>query len=168
MRDSVGTTWVFSIIMIFTLIFAAFLVLALNYAKAYKIKNEMATIIEKYEGLTTTDDLNKIGSISIINDYLLNNGYKAKGYCSDEGDSYGVDDLEEGNLEEIVEGNDKKYYYCVRLEKGYLTCSTIYYITVFYDFNLPILGRFRKFEIKGQTNEVVYGRFMDSVYACDM
>ena len=52
MRESVGSTWLFGIVLAFTLIFSGFLVLALSYSKAYKLKNEVTSMIEKYEGLT--------------------------------------------------------------------------------------------------------------------
>ena len=56
MRESIGSSWIFLIVISFTLIFAGFLVMALSYSKTYKIKNELTSIIEKYEGLTETDN----------------------------------------------------------------------------------------------------------------
>ena len=55
---------------IFMLIFVAFLSLSLNYTKAFKIKNEIITTIEKYEGLTSSESKTSPGSIKIINNYL--------------------------------------------------------------------------------------------------
>ena len=39
MRESIGSSWIFLIVISFTLIFAGFLVMALSYSKTYKIKN---------------------------------------------------------------------------------------------------------------------------------
>ena len=66
MRESIGATWILQLVIIFMLIFVAFLALSVNYTKAYKIKNEVVTIIEKYEGVSSK----KEGSIEIINNYL--------------------------------------------------------------------------------------------------
>ena len=47
MRQAIGTTWILQLVIIFMLIFVAFLSLSLNYTKAFKIKNEIITTIEK-------------------------------------------------------------------------------------------------------------------------
>ena len=168
MRDSIGSTWIFAIIISFTMIFAGFLVLALNYAKAYRAKNEMTTIIEKYEGLTTTDKENRIGSIQIMNQFLKNNKYNSKGRCTSDDYShlYGVNDLDATTLIKIDDDDTSLYYYCLKYEANAENCTVLYYITVFFDFNLPILDQLGKFAIKGQTNEVQYGRFLDKYLVC--
>ena len=87
MRESIGGTWLTQLIIVFMLIFVAFLALSLNYAKAFKTKNELITMIEKREGLTGGDD----GSISLINNFLSKNGYFILRSCPE--GSYGVADL---------------------------------------------------------------------------
>ena len=165
MRDAIGSTWIFSLVISFTLIFAGFLVLALSYSKAYKVKNEMTSMIEKYEGLTNNDALNGKGSIQIINQYLNNSGYRAKGTCQI-GD-YAADDLSLNTLVEVNAGNSgKEYYYCVSTSTNSKTCSTLFRITVFYDFNLPILGDLQKYSISGQTNEVLGAYFLNNKIPC--
>ena len=54
MREVSGSTWVFQLMIIFILIFACFLCLVINYSKAYRVKNEVLSIIEKYEGMFPT------------------------------------------------------------------------------------------------------------------
>ena len=68
MRQAIGTTWIMQLVIIFMLIFVAFLALTINYTKAFKIKNELVTIIEKYEGLNYGTS-NQSGSIDLINNY---------------------------------------------------------------------------------------------------
>ena len=151
MRDAVGGAWVYGIVMVFTLLFSAFLALALTYAKAYRIKNEMTAIIEKYQGITVTDSLSDLGSVSIINNYLKNNGHDTKGHCPE--GSYGVTDLNSDVLEKT--SPSQKYRYCISYEKNtYKTCTYIFKVRVFYDFNLPLLGQVHKFNVNGQTNEL--------------
>lgn len=142
MRDAVGSTWVFSIVVLFTLIFAGFLVLVLSYSRAYKIKNEITSMIEKYEGLTDTN-------FGLINDYLANNGYKATGACQQDdigvyinGDNYDFD--------VVAADSGKPYLYCIKLNKDNDKCNIG--VTVFYKFNLPVLGKIGNFSISGQTN----------------
>lgn len=165
MRESISTTWVFGLVITFTLIFSGFLVIALTYAKAYKIKNEMTSIIEKYEGLTYTsenkDGSKGLGSIAIINNYLHNNGYNTMGSCGTDEDIdrytiYGVYDINATDPKksiEIVKDSSKNYYYCVTRTKG-SNLNTIFLVRVFFNFNLPVFGHIRKYNISGQTNEI--------------
>ncbi len=138
MRESIGSTWVFMIVISFTLIFAGFLVLVLSYSKVYKIKNEMTSILEKYEGLTTE-------SSEIINEYLTNANYRTKGICPS--GSYASEDLKSTD---IVSDTSKKYYYCIenRLNKS---GNVVFKVTLFYDFNLPLFGQLMKYTIVGDT-----------------
>ena len=160
MRESVGTTWTFTIVLTFTFIFTGFLILAINYARAYRVKNELTTIIEKYEGITTEGK----NSLEIMNNFLINNHHNAIGACpiEEEGRTvYGVEDLNSNIIDTAEEG--KRYHYCISYEINENDCTAIYYITVFYDFNLPVFGQLRKFKIKGQTNEIPYARFKDEL-----
>ena len=162
MRDAVGGTWIFAIVMIFTLLFAAFLALAVTYAKAYRVKNEMTAIIEKYEGLTAGDALSNMGSLSIINNYLKNSGYKSKGTCRS--DEYGVSDLDNPNLTSATSGG--RYYYCISYEKSNKeSCTHIFNITLFFNFNLPVFGSIRQFSVEGKTNEI-YNAYMNGNSLC--
>lgn len=163
MRDAVGSTWIFGLVISFTVIFAGFLVLALAYSKAYKLKNEMTSMIEKYEGVTLTDSLNGKGSLEIINQYLTNSGYSAMGVCREGG--YGNDDLSSNTLEEVIPG--KKYNYCITYDTNPNNCRTLFRVTVFYNFNIPILGQINRYSITGQTNEVFDAYFLGSQIACN-
>jgi hypothetical protein len=138
MRETIGSTWIFMLIISFTLIFAGFLVLALSYSKVYKMKNELTSIIEKYEGLTPESE-------QIINDYLTNSNYRTTGYCKV--GSYASDTLM--TISKVTD-DKKQYYYCIdtRLNKQ---GKTVFTVTMFYDFNLPIFGQLMKYNIKGET-----------------
>ena len=158
MRDAVGSSWVFALVMTFTLLFSGFLVLIMVYSKTYKFKNEIITIIEKYEGLTVSNNdsnaASNWGSIYIINHYLYNNGYTAKGHCS-EGD-YAAEDLDD-TLIKVSSGDvSKKYYYCVNYTKT-PNDNYIFSVKLFFNFNLPIFGNLHQFSITGKTYEMSYG-----------
>ncbi len=142
MREAFGSTWTFQLVLIFMLIFACFLTLVISYSKAYSLKNEALSIVEKYEGVTTT-------SLEIINNYFHENGYRTKGDCPE--GYMGAVDLE-GNYSKVDSGN--KYYYCFQEEKS--EKGTIYYnIRVFFKFNLPVIGDITTFKIEGRTNPFI-------------
>ena len=62
---------------------------------------------------------------------------------------YGATDLNSDQLEEARPG--VKYYYCVKKYKGANT-SKYYQVTVFYKFNLPVVGDASRFSVKGTTS----------------
>lgn len=73
MKQSISSTTMFQLILSFTLLFAAFLALTITYNRAFKMKNEVILILEKYEG--------KENSIELINNFLTSNGYNTLGNC---------------------------------------------------------------------------------------
>ena len=149
MRETVGNTFIFKLIIVFTLLFSAFLALAISYNKVFRMKNQVISIIENYEGINDN-------TLSIINNYLDANGYKTQGECPD-GFS-GAKDFS-GTFESA--SSEEKYYYCikesnvqVRDENKYNKYRKIYNLIIFYKFNLPMLGDFITFKIEGQTKTI--------------
>ena len=151
MKESVGGSWVFRIVIIFTLIFASYLALTINYSKSFRVKNEVLSIIEKNQGFT--DD-----SLQIINNYLLQSGYSSYGRCKelDVWIVYGAVDLH-GHIENVRTGTHSQYYYCFSKIGGYHSYykSRAYYrITLFFHFDLPVIGDLMTFDVDGQTSEI--------------
>lgn len=146
MRQTIGGTWIFQLMLLFILLFAAFIILTLNYSRTVRVKNELIDMIEKYEGLNDE-------SIELVNDYLNYTGQTTQGVCVDEGESntgvYGAYDLASNELEEADPG--VKYYYCVKKYNGANT-TNYYQISIFYQFNLPIIGQAGSFEVRGTTS----------------
>lgn len=175
MRESIGSTWIFVIATSFTLIFAGFLVMALSYSRTYKEKNDLSSIIEKYEGLTTktTYGKNIDGSINVMNTYLKNNNYKMKGVCQNLDNVYEATETVnkmygftiDGTSELAQEG--KLYNYCVLAMTNNETCNTIFRVTLFFDFNLPIFGDLVKFKVSGQANEIMEAYILDVQTKCN-
>lgn len=144
MRQAIGGTWLIQLMIVFILLFVAYITLMINYNKVIKTKNEAIAMIEKYEGLNND-------SIELVNDYLKYVSYKGQGVCVNKRGVvgiYGATDLNNNTLEE-AEVN-KKYYYCVKKYKG--AHNTNYYqISLYYRFNIPIFGDFTSFNVKGST-----------------
>ena len=154
MKQAITTSTIFKAILAFTLLFAAFLSVAIIYNKVYKLKNQTISVIEKYEGVTTK-------SLGIINNYLRNSGYDTKGNC--DGYDYGVSDLNKAKYEAV--SSKKEYYYCLSYycakkgckisDKNTPNGNLIFYKTrLFFKFNLPIFGELTTFNISGETKEI--------------
>lgn len=149
MRQSIGATWILQLVIVFMLIFVAFLALTINYTKAFKIKNEVISMIEKYEGVSEGEK----GGIGLINNYLKYYNYHTKGTCEE--NMYGSTSLDSTNL--IPTSKGEKYYYCVKkiLSKSSShTTRTHYELNTFFKFNLPFLGDLFTFRVNGVTNEI--------------
>lgn len=141
MRQSIGGSWLIGLMLLFIFLFAGYIILTLDYNKSVSVKNEALSLIEKYQGLNEE-------SITLLNNYLIGAGYRTVGNCSEQQGMYGAYDLESNELEETQSGQN--YYYCVKKYKGANT-SHYYQITLFYRFNLPVIGNISQFTIKGST-----------------
>ena len=151
MREAIGGTWITQLVIVFMLIFVAFLALSLNYTKAFKVRNQLMTIIEQQEGVTSGDD----GSIALMNNYLKGNGYGVMRTCAL--DSYGVTNLNSSAIE-LVTNDKKKYYYCIRKIEAPSSNheGKVYYkVNIFFHFNLPVLGDIFTFSVNGSTGDIV-------------
>ena len=144
MRQTIGGTWILMLAIIFILLFSAFIILTLNYSRAVRVKNELIDMVEKYEGLNSE-------SIELVNNYLYYTGQVTMGVCVDETTPgvYGATSLSSNVLEPARGGVE--YYYCVRKFNGANT-TNYYQLSIFYKFNLPILGNTGGFEIRGSTS----------------
>ena len=154
MRESVGSTWIFQLAIIFILIFSAYLAITINYSKTFKVKNEVISILEKYEGLTdSSSGSTSAGSIAIINNYLLGSSYKETGSCPD--DYYGARSLSDGSFSNFEISNPgTKYYYCIKRVSGYNSAKPgrSYFRVIFFTrTDLPILGNVFTFNASGRT-----------------
>lgn len=81
MKDAVGGVLTIQIIVIFLVLINGYLAFNVNYTKAFRVKNEIISIIEKNEGFSgdlTTASCNpgdRTNAICQIRDYLNNVGY---------------------------------------------------------------------------------------------
>lgn len=67
MRDAFGGAFMIKLMLIFLVIYVCFIAIALNYAKAFRAKNGIIDLIERYESFENAE--------SYINNYLSNMSY---------------------------------------------------------------------------------------------
>ena len=151
MKEAIGGTWITQLVIIFIFLFTAFLSLSLNYSKAFRVKNEVLSFVEKNEGITTT-------SIERINNFLNYTAYRTKGKC--EKGTYGVKDLNNSSITKVTDSNkNTQYFYCIGKVKSGTTNfkdRAYYKVRLFFKFNLPVVGDLFTFTIDGQTKDVIY------------
>lgn len=156
MRQTIGTTWIFQLVILFTLLFAGYIALTINYSKSFKVKNEVLSLIEKNQGMTDN-------GVKLINNYLTQSGYKQMGTCSANDTSgtttYGAKSLGTESINNIFEPANAgtKYYYCfakVLSHHSYFTSRAYYKVKLFFRVDLPVLGDLYAFDVDGQTSEI--------------
>ena len=141
MKEAIGGTWLFQIVIVFILLFAGFLTFAINYTKAFKVKNEMVNIIERNQGFTssTTNDFTTENEIT---NYLNTVGYRTTGKC----------DADEIGYPLNVIGD--KHYYCVKTintRSSEIEDQSYYRVKVFFNIDIPVVGEWFNFSVSGTT-----------------
>ena len=101
MKSSIAEVWLVGLVITFLFIFSGYITVTMNYSKAFKLKNEILTIIEKKSGITSdtgflpdspagfTKSIKPgVGNVKIpksalgtINVFLSGSGYSTRGYC---------------------------------------------------------------------------------------
>ena len=139
MREAIGGGWIFTLVIIFVVIFSGYLAISVNYSKAFKIKNRIVSIIEEQEGMSAKAE-------DEIENYLSGMGYMVYGRCA--GDETGFP----------KESYNSKYLYCVsKKEVGTdVNKKTYYYIRLFFRFDLPVLENILTFSVKGETDPIYF------------
>ena len=64
MKEAVGGTFMIYVLLIFLAVYITFVAVALNYAKAFRVKNSVVDIIEQNEGMDESDFNAREGNIT--------------------------------------------------------------------------------------------------------
>lgn len=150
MRDAIGGAMSLQIIIIFLIIINCYLAFSVNYTKAFRVKNEIRSIIEKNEGLTCSA-MNQINDLMIKNKYNMNPQFE--NWCRNNG--YSVARAEAGS-------------FCYKYNKidvtGTSSTNSLYkgaYYTVatFVNIDIPLVNNILPFAgnlflIKGETAQI--------------
>ncbi len=129
MKEAIGGTLTFQIIMIFILIFIGIMAVGMNYATTFRAKNQIVHILEQYE----TYDKAK----EPIAKYLINIKYYDGGSSPIKKEDSGC--LNETNnycIKEVVAENGGYYYV----------------VTTYVIFDFPIVGKFMQSPVSGETS----------------
>ncbi|MDD4187629.1 MAG: hypothetical protein PHX04_02560 [Bacilli bacterium] len=140
MREAIGGTWIFGIVVTFIVLFSSYLAISVNYSKAFHVKNEVVNIIEKYEGYNEA-------SKEAIEKHMNSYGYSVRGSCSS-----GF------NRGQGQDGSNGKYKYCIKCsttkDSSNKLNKTYYTVTVFFRLDLPVIGDIFTFPVSGETKSI--------------
>ena len=133
MRDAFGGAFSIKLMLIFLMLYISFMCVAINYARAFRVKNEIINIVEQNQGY---DPTNKIEVDKQINNYLEEVGYHVnqkdvnRSSCSElTGRGYCI----------VLMPSDPEYY---KVEAYMVFRLPIINV----DFTIPIQGETRRLE----------------------
>lgn len=177
MRESIGGTWLFGIVILFIALFASFLAYSINYTRAFNLKNQIINLIERNEGYSnykpTDDGSTSSGNVETLTDEQLMNdsSVEAQAYYYIKHTGYNYTAAENIDCTTIDFGNDrhadhetKTGGYCVTKycnvnEKDTSTqlhYGTYYKVTTFIAMKLPVVNITFKVPISGETKTLYY------------
>ena len=147
MREAVGSTFLFKIMIVFIFFFTSFLAIAINYSQAFGLKNKIISSIEKNEGYNEF-------SRKEIADAVSSTGYFRNVQCPKNEDSAG----EALSFIAKSDANNDITGVCLELVNTAGTVAVdkntdkVYYkVTTYVSFNLPILGNILTIPVRGET-----------------
>lgn len=141
MKESISNSYIFGIIIVFVGIIIVILVGSLSYSKAFKIKTQLISIIERYRGYDNNNTtLNKE-----IDEFLKTSGYKVSSVRS-------VSKCPTVNGVQAM-NRTKNYDYCIY---RFSTNKGDYYrVTVFISFDVPVISSYLRIPMSGETR-IIY------------
>lgn len=160
MKGAIGNAFILNLVITFMLIFFSLLIGSMAYSKAYKTKNYLINLIDKYitagkNDFWNSDSENGKEWDTEVNEYLGKIGYiisDKKNSCPDKNDSTNP---YEGYY--IFKNTNYGYDYCIYRKRNTLENSSLmvsktnYMVLVYMKFDLPVIGDYIKIPITGET-----------------
>ncbi|MBO7078517.1 MAG: hypothetical protein J6W64_01745 [Bacilli bacterium] len=164
MKEAIGGTWLFQIVIVFILLFAGYMCLSINHSKAFGIKSEIVESLSRHGGVDKKE----------IQNILSKASYRTSGSCNkfeDQGAQrctnpsgtkstpnkcwYGYD-------REGKETSGSNATFCIKRisvssENPELPQMFYYKVKVFYQLDLPVFNSLFSFVVNGDTT-ILYGQ----------
>ena len=172
MREAIGGTWLFQIVIVFILLFTGFMCLTINRSKAFNVKDQIIQTIQNYNGVNVQDgyDEYNTNAFSEIVGYIKENSFRTTGktpkdeMVNGENVSYECYDR---NGKILPKNSDLAVFCIAPIDISTEACSgpdcfnelpkmTYYREVVFYQLDLPVFAELFNFKVVGDT-KTLYG-----------
>lgn len=170
MKEAIGGTWLFQIVIFFILLFTGFMCLSINQSKAFNVKDQIVQTIQSYNGIDITSQYeeDQDNAFTEIVKYMSDNAYRTTGSCPDGVDKDGITYDYQGFTKDGIQTSSQNAAFCIaKVESGQSImggscggkdyCQTelpdmsYYRVVVFYQLDLPIFHELFNFTIYGDT-----------------
>ena len=135
MRESFGGAFMIKVVMVFIVIYISFMAVAVNYAKAFRVKNQIINILEQMQYKGKDDTVTN----EAISTYLSSVAYNV-------GDNVPC----ENNAIDSVKG------ICIVSKGSNSGTGTYYVVTTFISVDFPFFNIHMRLPIRGETKTIVY------------
>ncbi len=151
MRDAFGGIFSIQFLLVFLAIIICIVAIIMNYAKVFRVKNQMIDYIEQYEGFTNNAQKH-------IEEYLGYMNYKVLISNKDKENASGITSSLTSNKNNLAVGEtyceDNKYGYCIT--KANNIKGNYYLVTVYLHFEFPLFNIRFNLPIRGETRILIY------------
>lgn len=138
MREAIGHTFLYNIVIVFIFVIAFVLIGSLSYSKGFKAKNEIISIIEKNRSYDAE-------VIKEIDATLKKSGYRSRAIFR-----HKTCPTLKGS--KILLQESVNYPYCVY--QNTTQRGTYYSVIIYIRFEIPILSGILEFPVKGDTKTI--------------
>ena len=164
MKESISTTFIFYLMIVFILILIMFFVGSISYSKAYKVKNRIVEVIENEQGYPGNPETpGSTSAVDEIEDWLKYGGQNGTGIGyrlnTNANGKTNCPSPEKYNLpadaENVTVYNDYEYcvykiHDCDEYEEN-IRCGDYYHVVAYMYFDLPIINKLIKLPVEGET-----------------
>lgn len=150
MRESFGGAFMIKLVFVFIIVYVSFMAVAINYAKAFRVKNQVINILEqnKYKGGTTDNAFN------LVNEYLPKVSYN----LSDKYDEIEDECKKQAIKLEINDINNNvsvsEYGVCMISMVGNKTSPKYYMVITYIAIDFPFFNVSMILPIVGETKSI--------------
>ena len=155
MKESIGGTQLFIIVVTLILLFSGIMALTINHSNAFTVKDQLVSIIEQAGGFDMEASLynSRDDTLEKIVDALQERSYRQTGMCPNgSGDDYKVTGYERDGTQTTV---NNKSSFCIVRVSGKSPAGTpqnyYYKVIVFYSLDLPVINSLFNFKAVGET-----------------
>jgi len=147
MREAIGNTFIVNLLLIFIAVMSALLIGSIGYSKAFKVKNRIIYILEKYEGYTAVAQTEINASLRDIGYPIAANNRQCPSPAA-----MGADRTVYGGS---PAGMD--YHYCIYEYENIGTQGKGHYygVITFMHFDIPLIGNYLQFQVRGKTRTML-------------
>lgn len=170
MKEAIGGTWLFQIVIVFILLFTGFMCLSINRSKAFSVKDKIIQAIQAHNGIDLGGEYSdsEPDALYDIIEYIKGSSYRTTGVMPDN-EKLGDEEVSYTCFNKEGRQTDRSPVFCIApIETSKEGCVSgencfnelpqmVYYrVVVFYQLDLPVFHDLFNFKVVGDT-KTLYG-----------